>query len=138
MFFIRVLLGLREAGSRFLVASLLTTLGRWIGCITLSIDRPIWLRLLDVKGALIHASSRGLSSLSTVVPFVVEVMKGCVESKVFRLPNPWVAAVLRCLHTICQSKDADEELRFCVEVLFKTLRVDPRKDLGPRPNDKIR
>jgi len=123
----RVLLGLREAGSRFLGASLLTTLGRWIGSITLAINRPIWLRLLDLKGMLVHA--RGSGSLTTVVPFVVEVMKGCVESKVFRLPNPWVAAVLRCLNNRCQSQDADEELKFCAAVLFKTLRVNPTKDL---------
>mmetsp|Transcript_14103 Transcript_14103/g.21404 ORF Transcript_14103/g.21404 Transcript_14103/m.21404 type:complete len:1629 (+) Transcript_14103:41-4927(+) len=110
--------------------TVLPTLGQWIAGIVLAVDRSIWLRLLDLKGALIEARTR--DRLERVIPFAVETISGCCESKVFHLPNPWLVGLLRCLKDIRDSEFVSAELQFYIDVLFRRLRINPKIDLKPR------
>ncbi len=106
----------------FMACSMLSNLGRWIGCLTLALDKPIWRKLLDVKLVLLDAVKRG--RLVAVLPFFVEVLSACDESSVFRLPNPWLAAILRTIRDL-NRPGLPSQLRFAIETLFRKLSIRP-------------
>ncbi|MES1920884.1 CCR4-NOT core subunit cdc39, partial [Bonamia ostreae] len=61
--------------------------------------------------------------LSTVV-FVSRVLKSCAFSIVFSPPNPWLMGILGLLKEIYSKDDVDINVKFEIEELLKSLRLD--------------
>ncbi|PWN28002.1 Not1-domain-containing protein [Jaminaea rosea] len=106
----------------------LQNIGSWLGLITLARDRPIRFKNIDFKLLLIEGYDSG--RLIVAVPFVAKVLEQCSKSRVFKLPNPWLNAVLRVLAELYQLPELKLNLRFEIEVLCKSLGVD-LKDIQP-------
>ncbi|WFC98612.1 CCR4-NOT core subunit cdc39 [Malassezia yamatoensis] len=97
-------------------------LASWLGLLTLARNKPIRYRDIGFKELLLqgHESSR----LIVVIPFVCKTLEHCASSNVFQPPNPWLMAVCRLLAELYQFADLKLNLKFEIEVLFKTLHVD--------------
>jgi CCR4-NOT transcription complex subunit 1 len=108
--------------------TMLKNLGAWMGRITLSRNRPLLHRDLNVKELLHEAYEQG--RLISVVAFVAKLMEGVSESGVFRPPNPWSMAVMAALRELYDVTDLKLNLKFEVEVLAKHLGVE-LKDVRP-------
>ncbi len=68
--------------------TLLKNLGQWLGRLTLAKNRPILQRDLDVKETLLKAFAAG--KMIAVIPFVRMLIEPCLDSKIFKPPNPWL------------------------------------------------
>ncbi|KAK4530859.1 hypothetical protein CCYA_CCYA06G1716 [Cyanidiococcus yangmingshanensis] len=119
---VRILLSSEKIRFSTAERSLLKNIGMWIGSLTLARNRPILRRDLDVKSLILHAYSTGL--LIAVIPFVCKVLDACRVSRVFRLPNPWLATVFGLLREIYELPDLKLNLKFEVEVLCKNTEID--------------
>lgn len=102
--------------------SLLKNLGSWLGSLTLSKNKPILQRDLDIKALLIDAYERG--RLIAVVPFVAKVLDCAANSRIFRPPNPWTMMVLGILAEMHPIADLKLNIKFEIEVLCKNLNKD--------------
>eukprot|EP00762_Andalucia_godoyi_P000513 ANDGO_05250.mRNA.1 General negative regulator of transcription subunit 1 len=102
--------------------STLKNLGSWLGAITLSKNRPILRKQLDLKELICDAFDKG--KLISVVPFVAKVLEGCAGSRVFKPHNPFTMGLLSILAEIYRLPDLKLTLRFEVEVLCKHLDVN--------------
>merc|ERR1719424_2501087 len=135
----RVLLASAKIRSSSSQRSLLKHLGSWLGHITLAQNRALLMRDLDMKELICDAYERGL--LIAVVPFVAKVLDACSSSRVFLPPNPWVMGLMSLLMELYQVPDLKLNLKFEIEVLAKTLKVEladirPLSKLATRPQDK--
>jgi CCR4-NOT transcription complex subunit 1 len=119
---VRVLLSSEKIRFSTAERSLLKNIGMWIGSLTLARNRPILRRDLDIKTLILHAYSTGL--LIAVIPFVCKVLDACRVSRIFRLPNPWLASVFGLLREIYELADLKLNLKFEVEVLCKNTEID--------------
>lgn len=106
----------------------LQNVGSWLGLLTLARDKPIRFKHLDFKMLLLQGYDSG--RLIVAVPFVAKVLEQCNKSKIFKLPNPWLNAVLRLLAELYQLPELKLNLRFEIEVLCKSLGLD-LKDIQP-------
>lgn len=106
----------------------LQNVGSWLGLITLARDKPIRFKHVDFKSLLIEGFDS--SRLIVAVPFVAKVLEQCSKSQVFKLPNPWLNAILRVLAELYQLPELKLNLRFEIEVLCKSLGVE-LKDIQP-------
>jgi len=91
------------------------------------------------KELVCDAYERGL--LIAVVPFVAKVLDACANSRVFLPPNPWVMALMSLLLELYQVPDLKLNLKFEIEVLAKTLKVEladikPTSKLVHRQQDR--
>jgi len=135
----RVLLSSPKIRSSSSERSLLKNLGSWLGQITLARNRPLLMRDLDLKELVCDAYERG--RLIAVVPFVCKVLDACSSSRVFLPPNPWVMALMSLLMELYQVPDLKLNLKFEIEVLAKTLKVEladiqPTRKLCHRSQDR--
>ena len=108
----------------------LKNLGHWLGLLTLAKNKPILFKDINFKSLLIEAYHRGLNELQYVVPFVTKVFEACAKSKVFRLSNPWIKAILSVLAEIRAVPEMKLHLKFEIEVLCKKLSV-PLDEVKP-------
>ncbi|CAO1632939.1 unnamed protein product [Parajaminaea phylloscopi] len=106
----------------------LQNVGSWLGLLTLARDKPIRFKNIDFKLLLLEGYDSG--RLIVAVPFVAKVLEQCSNSRVFKLPNPWLSAVLKVLAELYQLPELKLNLRFEIEVLCKSLGVD-LKDVQP-------
>ena len=104
--------------------TVLKNLGAWIGLITLSRDRPIIARELNVQGLLIEGLAKG--KLIAVVPFVSKILEGSASSKVFTVQSPWVLSVFAHLVEIYSLPNIKVNIRFELEVLCKKMNINLR------------
>lgn len=102
--------------------TVLKNLASWLGCATLAKNKPIRFRNLAFKELLLQGHESG--RLIVVIPFVCKVLEHCASSDVFQPPNPWLMAVCRLLVELYQFADLKLNLKFEIEVLFKSLQVD--------------
>ena len=135
----RVLLSSPKIRSSSSERSLLKNLGSWLGQVTLARNKPILMRDLDMKELICDAYETG--RLIAVVPFVAKVLDACPNSQVFMPPNPWVMGLFSLLLELYQVPDLKLNLKFEIEVLAKTLKVEladvkPLSKLAGRPQDK--
>ena len=135
----RVLLSSPKIRSSSSERSLLKNLGSWLGQVTLARNKPILMRDLDMKELICDAYETG--RLIAVVPFVAKVLDACPNSQVFMPPNPWVMGLFSLLLELYQVPDLKLNLKFEIEVLAKTLKVEladvkPLSKLATRPQDK--
>ncbi|XP_071824170.1 CCR4-NOT transcription complex subunit 1-like isoform X2 [Apostichopus japonicus] len=121
---IEVLLSSDKSASNFSDRSLLKNLGHWLGLLTLAKNKPILQIDLDLKSLLFEAFHKGQSELLYVVPFVAKVMEACLNSRVFKPPNPWTMAIINVLAELHQTPSLKLNLKFEVEVLCKNLGLD--------------
>ena len=110
--------------------SLLRNLGVWLGQLTLSRNRPINLRRMNLKALLMwgYESAR----LIAVCSFVAKIIEGTKESRVFRPPNPWLMAILGVMRELYDIEDLKMNIKFEVQVLCKNINV--RIEDIPRAN----
>ena len=102
--------------------TVLKNLASWLGSATLAKNKPIRFRNLAFKELLLQGHESG--RLIVVIPFVCKVLEHCASSDVFQPPNPWLMAVCRLLVELYQFADLKLNLKFEIEVLFKSLQVD--------------
>lgn len=101
--------------------SLLKNLGSWLGIFTLSRNKPLLQRELDVKELLYVGYETG--HLIAVTPFVAKILDGSKKSKIFRPPNPWIMGILRAMREIYDVPDLKLNIKFEMEVLCKALNL---------------
>lgn len=61
--------------------------------------------------------------LIVVIPFTCKVLEQCAQSKVFRLPNPWLLAILKLMVELYEFANLKLNLKFEIEVLCKSLSI---------------
>lgn len=102
--------------------SLLKNLGSWLGVFTLSRNKPLLQRDLDIKELLYVGYETG--HLIAVTPFVAKILEGCKKSKIFRPPNPWIMGMIHAMREIYDVPDLKLNLKFEIEVLFKSFKLN--------------
>ena len=65
--------------------------------------------------------------LLVAIPFVCKVLEQSSRSKIFRLPNPWLMAMLRLLVELFRFAELGLNLQFEIEVLLKALKIEIRE-----------
>jgi CCR4-NOT transcription complex subunit 1 len=121
--------------------TILKNLGNYIGIATLSRNRPVLHRDLNLKELLYLAYEEG--KLIAVAPFVAKILEGAKVSNVFLPPNPWLMALVRAMRELYDVLDLKLKLKFEVEVLCKSLNlkvedVTPAKSLPGRRKPNMR
>lgn len=128
--------------------SVLKNLGSWLGQITVSRNKAIKVKDLDLKQLLLDSYEKG--HLTTTLPLVCRVMSSVQESRVFRPPNPWTTAILSVLAELHDISNLRTNLVFEIEILFKKLEIplpdvkrsellasrkypSDSRDFGPKP-----
>lgn len=104
----------------------LKVFGSWLGLLTISRNRPIIVKDLDVKELLAKAYEQG--HLIAIVPFVCKILEQCNSSIVFTPRNPWIAALLSLLCEIQSLQDLKTQISMEIEILFKNLRISSIQD----------
>ena len=102
--------------------SLLKNLAAWLGLVTLARNVPVRHDHLAFTDLLLQGYERG--RLIVTIPFVCKVLEQGARSRVFHAPNPWLMAVLRLLVELYHYAELKLNLKFEIEVLCKSLRVD--------------
>ena len=104
----------------------LKVFGSWLGLLTISRNRPIIVKDLDVKELLAKGYEQG--HLIAVVPFVCKILEQCNASVVFTPRNPWISALLSLLCEIQALADLKTQISMEIEILFKNLRISSMQD----------
>ncbi|XP_021286308.1 CCR4-NOT transcription complex subunit 1-like [Herrania umbratica] len=105
--------------------SLLKNLGSWLGKFTIGRNQVLRAREIDPKALIIEAYERGL--MIAVIPFTSKILEPCRSSRAYKPPNPWTMAILGLLAEIYALPSLKMNLKFDIEVLFKSLGVDMKK-----------
>lgn len=108
--------------------SMLKNIGLWLGSLTLSRNKPILHRHLPISELLVEGLK--LDRLLVVIPFVCKVLEGCVKSRLFKYPNPWLMTILGLLMELYHYADLKLNLKFEIEVLCKHLIIEI-SDINP-------
>lgn len=101
--------------------SILRHFGIWLGQMTLTKNKPLLQRKINLKQLIIWGYETG--HLIAVCPFVAKVVEGVKDSKVFRPPNPWLMAILGILRELSEVEDLKLNIKFEVQVLCKNINV---------------
>jgi CCR4-NOT transcription complex subunit 1 len=102
--------------------NVLKNIGSWLGTITLARDQPIKHKNLSFKELLVEGYDS--SRLIVAIPFVCKTLEPCARSKVFKLPNPWLMAVISLLAELYHHAELKLNLKFEIEVLCKALDIN--------------
>lgn len=121
---IKVLLRSDKNDQKFCDRALLKNLGSWLGLITLSKNKPILHKDIDLKSLIIEAFQKGQAELLFVVPFVAKVLEPAGKSKIFQPPNPWLYSMLSVLVELHNEPDLKLNHKFEIEVLCKNLNLN--------------
>lgn len=100
----------------------LKNVGAWLGTITLARDKPIKHKNLSFKDLLVEGYDNG--RLIVAIPFVCKTLEPCARSSVFKVPNPWLMAVISLLAELYHFAELKLNLKFEIEVLCKGLDID--------------
>lgn len=101
--------------------SLLRNLGIWIGQMTLAKNKVLLHRNLDLKELLLWGYETG--RLIAVCSFVVKIVEGAKDSKIFKLPNPWMVGLLGVFRELNELDDLKMNIKFEIQVLYKSLNI---------------
>ena len=119
---IRVLLHSEKILTSTSERTLLRNLGSWLGLITLARNKAIRSRYLDLKELILDAYDTG--RLIAIVPFCAKVLEGTIDSKIYKLPNPYYTMLIALLKEIFDLPSLKLNLRFEIEVLFNNLQLN--------------
>ncbi|KAH8917964.1 Not1-domain-containing protein, partial [Atractiella rhizophila] len=102
---------------------LLRNLGRWLGKLTLQKNLPIKHKDLSLTDLIVEAHRCGRTV--PVIAFVMDILEhGCYNSKVFKLPNPWLVNVLRHAKELHNMHHGNLNVRFPIEIACTALGID--------------
>ena len=104
---------------------ILNSLGTWLGSMTLSRNKPIFIKHLDLKDLLIQAYAH--ENLLAIIPFICNIIKAASNSEVFSKLNPWLIAVVSVLVEIRNTPNLKMRISHEIEVLLKDLRITPEE-----------
>jgi len=119
---IKSVLGSDKIIQSFDERKLLKNLGSWLGLMTLARNKPVLAKKLRLKELVIRAYGDG--GLIAVVPFVAKVLEPTIQSKIFKLPNPWLMGMLGILREIMVVDNLKLNLKFAIECLFNHLQIE--------------
>ena len=100
----------------------LKNLGSWLGAITLSRNKPIIMKFLNVKALLIEGFNSG--KLGIFLPFICKTLEAAKQSEVFHERNPWLKSILQLLREIYRSEDIKTNQKCEIQLLFKNLSLE--------------
>lgn len=101
----------------------LNSLGLWIGTLTIARNKPILLRLLDLKDLIIKSYEK--DNMNTIIPFVCNILKSCLISEVFTQANPWIIALFSLLYELKQKPELKLRISHEIDSLFKLIKISP-------------
>jgi CCR4-NOT transcription complex subunit 1 len=101
--------------------SILRNLGTWLGQVTLSRNRPLLQRRIDLKELLFWGYETG--RLIAVCSFVAKILEGAKDSKVFRIHNPWLMSILGVMRELYDLEDLKMNIKFEVQVLCNNINM---------------
>ena len=119
---------MREPSSRIA----LKLIGSMVGSLTVALSKPLLFRTMSIKSLLaspVHCWA--------AIPAVCKLLERSTCSLVFRLPNPWTAAILAALRDAVGARGVPLSLRFEVEVLTKSLQRTSRSAQRGAPPKSI-
>ena len=122
IFFIKKLLVSENLEKELKERNVLKNLGSWLGIMTLSKNRPILAKDLDLKEIIFDAYEKG--KLSAITNFVARIIEHSAKTKVFHPKNPWIQAILLLLSEIHSKPNLKQNLKFEIDNLFKKLDLD--------------
>lgn len=102
--------------------NLLKNLGTWLGRLTIAKNKPIRHKDLSFKDLLVSAYDK--NQLVVAIPLVCKVLQHAGHSKIFKPPNPWLMGNLKMLAELYWTEGLKLNLKFEIEILFKTLNLD--------------
>ncbi len=100
----------------------LKNFGSWLGSITLRRDKPILHKNMAFKDFLLEGFDS--NRLIVAIPFVCKILEGAAKSRVFQPPNPWLMGIINLLAELYHFAELKLNLKFEIEVLCKTLKLD--------------
>lgn len=101
--------------------SMLRNIGLFLGEITLSMNKPLLDRHLNLKELLCYGYEHGL--LIVVSSLVCKILEGTKSSKIFKLPNPWLSGVLGLVKELYELEDLKTNIKFEFQVLLKNIEL---------------
>lgn len=112
---------------------MLTRLGRYLGLNTLSKNKPIYSRLLDVPKLLLFGYTN--SALCAVIPFIYAVFENA--SSIFRPPNSWTVSILSILGSFARIPYLNNSLYLLIIKFFHNFNVT-LNDVEPFPLRRLK
>lgn len=97
----------------------LIVLGRLIGELTISSNRVLLNKFLDLKKLIFYAFIHG--KLYSVVPFVVSIFYR--PSSIFLTPNPYTISILRVLSMVNRTESLKNSIKNSIQGLFSLYNV---------------
>ena len=122
IFYIRKLLNSENLEKSIGEQNVLKNLGSWLGIITLSKNRPILAKDLDMKELILDAYENG--KLNIIIIFISKIIEHSAKTKVFNPKNPWIQAILSLLQEVKLIPNLKTKIKFEIENLFKKLELD--------------
>ncbi|BAM40233.1 conserved hypothetical protein [Theileria orientalis strain Shintoku] len=110
---------LRSCRALLIYKKILLVCAALLGELTISRNKPLLTKHLNVKMLLSFSYEKGM--LSVTVPFVCRLMSYVAKSKIFKLPNPWTFCVLSLLNEIKSVKNLKQVLVLEINNLILTL-----------------
>ena len=102
--------------------SFLKNMGFWLGQITLSRNKPIILKYLNLKQLITEAFNT--PRFSIIIPFICKILEGTRNSEVFVITNPWFKGILQVINEIYSREDVKITIKQEIKLLFKNLEID--------------
>ena len=122
IFYIRKLLNSENLEKNIDKQNALKNLGSWLGIITLSKNRPILAKDLDMKELILDAYENG--KLNIIIIFISKIIEHSAKTKVFNPKNPWIQAILSLLQEVKLITNLKTKIKLEIENLFKKLELD--------------
>jgi CCR4-NOT transcription complex subunit 1 len=122
IFYIRKLLNSENIDKSIKEQNVLKNLGSWLGIITLSKNRPILAKDLDMKELIIDAYENG--KLNIIIIFISKILEHSAKTKVFHPKNPWIQAILSLLAEISIKPNLKNKIKIEIDNLFQKLELD--------------
>ena len=122
IFYIRKLLNSENLDKSIKEQNVLKNLGSWLGIITLSKNRPILAKDLDMKELIIDAYENG--KLNIIIIFISKILEHSAKTKVFHPKNPWIQAILSLLAEISIKPNLKNKIKIEIDNLFQKLEFD--------------
>ncbi|KAM7533189.1 hypothetical protein Aperf_G00000121003 [Anoplocephala perfoliata] len=101
----------------------LKNLGRFLGLVTLARNKLVLDDDLNFKELLLEAAEMGPEALNYVVPFVVQVFKGCA-GKALAPPCPYSTRVLKILKCLYENSQLDTWIKFEIEAFAENFKIN--------------
>jgi CCR4-NOT transcription complex subunit 1 len=103
----------------------LKNLGGWIGQLTLSRNKPICFKYLNIK-LLLAESFQYINRLTIILPIICKILE-CAKDSIFKLYNPWLNPILCLLEEIKNKEQIKTGIKCEILICFQKLGVQPEK-----------